>query len=122
MIVQHALFAQGEFGDSHVAAAPPDAALRDLADRLEARWPGRWHLGTSSWHFPGWAGLVWDRYHPAAVLSREGLAAYAAHPLMRCVSLDRRFYRELADEEYRRHDGYAYRREGAGHADRCEPA
>ena len=87
---------------SAVSPAPADAVSRALADTLEARWPGRWHLGTSSWHFPGWAGLLWDRPHPAATLSREGLAAYAVHPLMRCVSLDRSFYRVLAAAEYQR--------------------
>ena len=87
---------------SAVSPAPADIASRALAEALEARWPGRWHLGTSSWHFPGWAGLVWDRRHPAATLAREGLAAYAAHPLMRCVSLDRSFYRVLAAAEYQR--------------------
>jgi uncharacterized protein YecE (DUF72 family) len=84
-----------------VSAAPPDAQLRALAAGLDARWPGRWHLGTSSWHFPGWAGEVWDRSHPSATLAREGLAAYAAHPLLRSVSLDRSFYRVLAAAEYR---------------------
>lgn len=87
---------------ARVAAAPTDEALRAVAAGLEARWPGRWHLGTSSWHFPGWAGRVWDRRHLAATLAREGLAAYAAHPLMRCVSLDRSFYRLLAAAEYQR--------------------
>jgi uncharacterized protein YecE (DUF72 family) len=115
MAIQNLLFPADDRADdpaAHVAtarlaraavdAAPLDDALRALADGFDARWPGRWHLGTSSWHFPGWAGLVWDRRHPAATLSREGLAAYAAHPLMRCTSLDRSFYRALAAAEYRR--------------------
>ena len=38
-----------------VQPAPPDAALLELAARL----PPRLRMGTSSWHFPGWAGLVW---------------------------------------------------------------
>jgi uncharacterized protein YecE (DUF72 family) len=86
---------------SAVAPAGADDALRALAAALDARWPGQWHLGTSSWHFPGWAGQVWNRPHASATLAREGLAAYAAHPLMRCVSLDRSFYRVLAAAEYR---------------------
>ena len=64
-----------------------------LAERLRRRWGDRLHLGTSSWHFPGWAGLVYDRPAPKAWLSRNGLAAYARHPLLRTVSLDRSFYR-----------------------------
>jgi len=77
-----------------VAGPAPDAAQwQVMADRLRARWGDRLHLGTSSWHFPGWAGLVYDRQAPQAWLSRRGLAAYAQHPLLRTVSLDRTFYR-----------------------------
>jgi uncharacterized protein YecE (DUF72 family) len=78
-----------------VGPAVPDAALRKLADDLALNSGGRLHLGTSSWYFPGWAGQVWDRPYPAAALSREGLSAYAAHPLFNTVSLDRGFYRAL---------------------------
>jgi uncharacterized protein YecE (DUF72 family) len=73
--------------------APCPSGCQELADRLETRWGDRLHLGTSSWHFPGWAGLVYDRPAPQAWLSRNGLAAYAQHPLLRAVSLDRTFYR-----------------------------
>ncbi len=83
-----------------VAPAKPDAALQALAARLHTRWQGRLHLGTSSWHFPGWAGQVWQRACPEPLLSRAGLPAYARHPLLRCVSLDRAFYRVLPDAEY----------------------
>jgi uncharacterized protein YecE (DUF72 family) len=68
------------------AAVPP--ALTALAARL----PPTLRLGTSSWSFPGWTGLVWDRAVGAATLAREGLAAYARHPLLRTVGLDRTFY------------------------------
>lgn len=104
MAVQRALFDVGPAGDGEagiapdavgVAPAPPDPALQALADELHARHGDRLRLGTSSWHFPGWAGQVWDRPHPAARLSRAGLPAYAAHPLLRTVSLDRAFYRAL---------------------------
>ena len=77
-------------GSSPVAAANA-ATLAPLAASLGPRV----HLGTSSWHFPGWAGLVWDREYPEAMLSRHGLAAYSQHPLMRCVSVDRSFYRPV---------------------------
>lgn len=82
------------------AALP--AEVHELAARLATRWGGRLHLGTSSWHFPGWAGLVWDRAYPEASLSQHGLAAYAQHPLLRTVSLDRAFYRPLDSATYRR--------------------
>ena len=83
-----------------VQPATPDTELEDLAAILQQRYGGRLHLGTSSWHFPGWAGLVWSRTHAAALLSQQGLAAYAQHPLLRSVSLDRAFYRPLEAATY----------------------
>lgn len=90
----------GEAEAPAVAPAPVAPALHALAARLHARWGGRLHLGGSSWHFPGWAGQVWARRYPEPLLSRAGLAAYAHHPLLRCVSLDRAFYRVLDEAEY----------------------
>ena len=83
-----------------IEPATPDAPLLALAERLRARWGARLHLGTSSWHFPGWAGTVWQRPAPDTQLSRHGLPAYARHPLLRTVSLDRAFYRPLPAAEY----------------------
>jgi uncharacterized protein YecE (DUF72 family) len=67
---------------------------------LSAQLPDRVRLGTSSWSFPGWRGLVWRDEHDTAILSRHGLPAYSSHPLLRCVSLDRSFYRPLSASEY----------------------
>lgn len=83
-------------GASRVAPAEPSAAHRALATALGPAL----RLGTSSWAFPGWAGLVYGQQHAATALSRHGLSAYAAHPLLRTVSLDRAFYRPLAAAEY----------------------
>ena len=60
-------------------------------------------LGTSSWFFPGWRGLVYDGVHPQTALSRKGLAAYAEIPLLRTVSLDRTFYAAISAVEYARY-------------------
>jgi uncharacterized protein YecE (DUF72 family) len=76
-----------------VGPAPCLAEWEAIAERIHARWGDRLRLGTSSWHFPGWAGLVYDRPAQRAALSRHGLQAYAGHPLLRTVSLDRTFYR-----------------------------
>lgn len=78
-----------------VQPAATDSEWLELAQQLRERWGGRLHLGTSSWNFSGWSGLVWAQAYPEARLSREGLPAYAAHPLLRTVSLDRAFYRPL---------------------------
>ena len=76
------------------------ARIDDEHRRLHAALPARLRLGTSSWNFTGWAGLVWERHYPEATLSRHGLGAYAQHPLLRTVSLDRVFYRPLSAAEY----------------------
>lgn len=74
-----------------VGPAVPDAGLVELAAVL----PPGLRLGTSSWSFPGWAGIVYDRPAKATDLSRDGLAAYARHPLLRCVCVDRTYYAPL---------------------------
>ncbi|WP_257462395.1 DUF72 domain-containing protein [Archangium lipolyticum] len=68
------------------AEQPED--VRALGEQL----PPGLHLGTSSWSFPGWKGIVYDREATAARLSREGLAAYSRHPVLRTVGVDRTFY------------------------------
>ncbi len=60
-------------------------------------------LGTSSWHFPGWNGIVYGDDYAQQKLSREGLEAYGAHPLLRSVSLDRSFYAPLSVADYLRY-------------------
>jgi len=60
-------------------------------------------LGTSSWFFPGWRGLVYEGIYPQAALSKKGLAAYAQIPLLRTVSLDRTFYAPITTMEYARY-------------------
>lgn len=82
-----------------VAAAVADPALRALAAAL----PAELRLGTSSWAYAGWQGLVWDREYAEAALARQGLHAYAQHPLFRTVSLDRSFYRPLTPDEFARY-------------------
>jgi uncharacterized protein YecE (DUF72 family) len=57
-------------------------------------------LGTSSWSFPGWSGLVYARKHAEGDLSRLGLTAYAGHPVLRAVGIDRTFYAPIAARDY----------------------
>jgi uncharacterized protein YecE (DUF72 family) len=89
------------FGD---ADAVDPAGVTDDVRRLDRSLPAAIHLGTSSWSFPGWTGLVFAPRNgkPATeqVLARHGLPAYAAHPLLRTVSLDRTFYAPLTREEF----------------------
>ena len=92
------------FGDSpidramdRVAPAPTPESLRSLGARL----PPFIHLGTSSWAYSGWRGLVFAPRAPVAALARDGLAAYAAWPVVRTVGLDRAFYASPTADEYR---------------------
>ena len=81
----------------HVEAAEVPSELASVAARLSRRV----RLGTSSWTFPGWHRLVYDREAPQKVLSQRGLAAYARHPLLNTVGVDRTYYRPISEREYR---------------------
>jgi uncharacterized protein YecE (DUF72 family) len=82
-----------------VQPAPPLAEDIGLAAQLSPHI----HLGTSTWSYPGWQGLVWAGRHSESTLSKTGLPAYSAHPLLRAVGIDRGFYRPLAASEFQRH-------------------
>lgn len=69
------------------AAAPDDATLA-----LAARLPPRLALGTSSWNFAGWKGLVYEGAWTDEALAARGLGAYARHPLLGAVAVDRTHY------------------------------
>lgn len=77
------------FTDPGIEPAEPHPDLVRLGQRL----PPTVYLGTSSWSFPGWNGWIWRRSYARERLSAEGLAAYAQHPLLRTVSIDRTYYR-----------------------------
>ncbi len=83
-----------------VLAAPVDDALKALGQAV----PVGVHLGTSSWSFPGWAGMVYGAAYSDVQLARRGLAAYAAHPLLHTVGIDRTFYAPISEAAFR---GYA---------------
>lgn len=79
-----------------VDAVEPTVDLIQIADAL----PPDIRLGTSSWHFPGWTGIVWKNKHPKQQLARHGLRAYSAHPLLATVGVDRTYYRPLSANEF----------------------
>jgi hypothetical protein len=84
---------------SEVLPLPPDDTTRALAARLNPRI----RLGASTWSYPGWAGIVWDEGpYSESVQAKNDLTAYAQHPLMRCVGIDRCFYRPLTEGQYAR--------------------
>ena len=102
MTQQFSLFspAQPDERDSaeraRVLPAPVDEPLVQTARAL----PAGIFLGTSSWSFPTWRGLVYaDDYTPAA-LAHDGLEAYAQYPLLRSVGIDRTFYAPIPAAEF----------------------
>jgi uncharacterized protein YecE (DUF72 family) len=91
-------------------APPEQPALFDLgAERLEAAavseelvalgkaLPASVRLGTMSWAFPGWRGLVYDAAAPSGALSAHGLSAYSRHPLLGAVEIDHSYYDPLSE-------------------------
>lgn len=76
------------------ADAAPDVAA------LGRALPRGAFLGTSSWAFPGWAGIVYDRPGAESALSRHGLAAYSRHPVLRAVGIDRTFYAPIGARDF----------------------
>ncbi|MCA3217144.1 MAG: DUF72 domain-containing protein [Burkholderiales bacterium] len=85
-------------GAGAIAPAPSDEDLRRLGRAL----PDQVYLGTSSWSFGGWS-MVYGRSYSESSLSRQGLTAYAAHPVLRAVGIDRSFYQPLPQREYERY-------------------
>ncbi len=60
--------------------------------------PPQVRLGTSSWTFAGWGGLVYGGRPSEARLRRDGLGEYARFSLFRTVGIDRSFYEPLSRE------------------------
>lgn len=78
-------------GAGKVAAAEVSEQYRSWAAAL----PAQLRMGTSTWSFAGWSGLVYACEYDESTLARQGLQAYAAHPLLRSVGVDRSYYRPL---------------------------
>jgi len=71
----------------------------DATKALAARVPAHVYMGTSSFTFPGWRGIVWAGAPTQADLVATGLAAYARHPLFRTVGIDRSYYGPLTPND-----------------------
>lgn len=93
----------GLFPDEPTRTVTP-VGPAEVPERLQAtarRLPDDLRMGTSSWSFPGWSGIVYDRRVTERTLARYGLEAYAAHPLLRSVGIDRTYYRPISAEDFR---------------------
>jgi uncharacterized protein YecE (DUF72 family) len=99
----------------HHGPIEPTAARLELPPSLQP-YRSLLRLGTSSWAFAGWQGLVYAataRAHPESHLSREGLRAYSAHSLFGAVGIDRGFYAPIDRADHERYaaqvpDGFRF--------------
>jgi uncharacterized protein YecE (DUF72 family) len=76
-------------------------AVHDEARVLAAQLPASVLFGTSSWSFPGWAGIVYSADRSTSELARHGLREYAQHPLLRTVGIDRTYYAPITPADLR---------------------
>ena len=79
---------------------PAPCAVRLTRPRALAPFDAHLFLGTSSWSFPGWEGLIYDQALPESKLSRLGLSAYSQHPLLNAVGIDRGFYSPMSRAQF----------------------
>jgi uncharacterized protein YecE (DUF72 family) len=82
--------------DERVGPAPITLELEDLGQALHPEI----RLGPSTWSFPGWAGIVYDRKYTPTRLAHEGLAALAQHPLLRAAGVDRTHYAPIPAADF----------------------
>lgn len=85
-----------ELPPRQIEAAPLDEAQRTLARSLSSEL----RMGTMSWSFPGWRGVVYAKDAEPKLLSEAGLTAYVKHPLLRSVEVDRSFYDPLPERYF----------------------
>lgn len=67
---------------------PDHDEIRDIASRV----PELIRFGTSSWTYPGWKGLIYEKDYPATGAGARMLGEYANWPLFRTVGVDSFFY------------------------------
>lgn len=80
------------------------ARISDETYALASDMPATLRMGTSSWSFPGWRDLVYGSAYSEPRLARQGLQAYAQHPLFRTVGIDRTYYAPIDADVF---TGYA---------------
>ncbi len=59
---------------------------------LATQVPDLVRFGTSSWTYPGWTGLIYEKAYPATGAGARMLGEYARWPLFRTVGIDSTFY------------------------------
>lgn len=85
-------------------ALPPreiePAAIAPEHEQIAGTLSSELRMGTMSWSFSGWRGLVYAREADPKLLGEAGLTAYGKHPLLRSVEIDRSFYDPLPERYF----------------------
>lgn len=71
-------------------------------EKLGEDLPAHVYLGSSSWSFPGWKGIVYSAQANPRHDTVGALKEYAQFPVFRTAGIDRAYYRNLSEEQYRR--------------------
>lgn len=72
--------------------AHPSWPSADEIAQLAREVPPLVRFGTSSWTYPGWTGLIYEKSYPATGAGAQMLEEYARWPLFRTVGIDSFFY------------------------------
>ena len=79
-------------------------AAEDLRSDAAKRLPSNLYLGTSTWAFPGWKGIVYKReYKSERDFTQRSLEEYATIPWFRTVCIDSLFYNPPAPATLQRY-------------------
>ena len=90
-------------GGAELDPAGPAPIVAPAHRALAARLPPGVYYGTSSYTFPGWAGVLYAGRPSEKTLVEKGLSAYAAHPLLRAVGIDRTYWAPMTSDAWRRY-------------------
>jgi uncharacterized protein YecE (DUF72 family) len=71
---------------------------RDRFEQLGKRIPPNVRFGTSTWNYPGWHGLVYQREYEPKGAPAKMLEEYAAFPLFGTVGIDSSYYGPPTEE------------------------
>ena len=81
------------------ALPPPRLSLAEAAtehEPLARGLPSSIRFGGMTWSYPGWVGHVYAADLSDKQLAAHGLTAYAQHPLLRAVEIDRTYYEPMS--------------------------
>ncbi len=81
----------GLFDSQTTNPDPPELDWR-RAEAVAKHLPFGVRLGTSSWTFPGWSGIVYPPKTSERELRAHGIGLYTRYPLFRTVGIDRSYY------------------------------